>query len=130
MQQGIFVRYVVIKKEDSSLKVVIWTKSQHRIPVKHRGTRECSHRDYLRNNNIPFEKVLSIGDVRYDPQTGKTEVMTLPWDGPEKNDDILLVQKASVSFYKSYPELAPEIQTDWNDYLAFLKLREEVLGRK
>ncbi len=124
------MRYLVIKKEDSCPEVIIWTKSQHRIQVKHRGTRECSHRDYLRNNNIPFEKVLSVGDVRYDPQTGKTEVMTLPWDGPEQNDDILLIRKATISFYRSCPALAPEIQADWNDYLAFLKLREEVLGRK
>ena len=129
-RRGVFVRYLVIKKENSSPEVIIWTKSQHRIPVKHRETRECSHRDYLRNNNIPFEKVLSVGDVRYNLQTGETKVMALPWDHPEKNDDICLIQKATISFYKASPELAAEIQTDWNEYQAWLKCREELLGRK
>ena len=118
------MRYIVIKKENSSPEIVIWAKSQYRDSKN----RECSHRDYLRNNHIPFEKVLSIGNVSYDPKTGKSNVEALPWDGPEKKDDPSLIQKAVVEFYKGHPELASEIQENWNQYQAWLKQREELLA--
>ena len=124
------MRYLVVKKENSSPEVIIWTKNQHQVPVKQGITRECSHRDYLRAHNIPFENALAIGNVGYDPKTGKTNVEVLPWDAPEKNEDPVLIQKAVVSFYKSHPELKDEIQSDWNQYLAWLKRREELLRRK
>jgi len=124
------MRYLVIKKENSSPEVIIWTKSQHQVPVKQGITRECSHRDYLRKNNIPFENALSIGNVSYNPTTGQSNVEVLPWDGPERNDDTFLIQKATVAFYKAHPELSGEIQEDWNAYIAWVKRREELLGRK
>ena len=124
------MRFVVVKKEDSAPEVVIWTKSQHQVPVRQGITRECSHRDYLRNNKIPFEKALSIGNVSYNPVTGQSNVEILPWDAPDKKDDAFLIQKAVVSFYKGHPELKNEIQEDWNAYVAWLKRREELLGSR
>ncbi|MBO7483566.1 MAG: hypothetical protein J6T55_00365 [Alphaproteobacteria bacterium] len=124
------MRYLVVKQENSSPEVIIWTKSQHQVPVKQGITRECSHRDYLRAHKIPFENALAIGNVAYDPRSGKSNVEVLPWDAPEKHEDTLLVQKAAVSFYKAHPELKDEIQSDWNQYVAWLKRREELLGRK
>ncbi len=118
------MRYVTLSK-NGSFDVVVWAKSQFRDAKN----RECSHRDYLRNNQIPFENAVSIGEVHYNPKTGESNIQALPWDNIQKNDDPFLVQKAVVSFYKQHPELKDEIQADWDQYQAWLKRSKEILGR-
>ena len=110
------MRYLVIEKENSSPEVVIWTKSQYRIPYRKNTTRECSHRDYLSKNNISYEDAISIGCVYYDSATGQSEVQVLPWDSPKKHDDIPLIQREVVRFHKQNPELADEIKKDWQEF--------------
>ena len=119
------MRYVVVQKEDTLPQVIIWPKSQHRDSKN----RECSHRDYLRNNNIPFEDAISIGTVYYNPSSGQADVQVLPWDSPNQNDDTKAVMTSVRAFCKAHPELRDEIQADWNEYRAWLKRREELLGR-
>jgi len=125
------MRYVVVKGKDSDSFVHIWTKSQHPVPVKLGITRECSHRDYLRQNNIPFTDVSSIGMIYYDPATGKREVSPLPWDTPAPEKDTALILEELSSFLKKYPDLKDEIQADWNEYQAWIRRsREFSAGRK
>ena len=125
------MRYLVIKNEDSTRSVHIWTKSQHQISVKKGITRECSHRDYLRNNAIPFSNVSSIGMIYCDPQSGKREISVLPWDIPAPEEDSILVLKEAVSFCKENPDLKDEIQSDWYEYQTWLqKAKEFAVGRK
>ena len=93
------MRYLVIQKENSAPEVAVWTKSQYRDSKN----RECSHRDYLRNNNIAFEDAVSIGSVYYNPSSGQS--------------------------VKANPELRDEIQSDWNEFQAWEKRRQELLGR-
>ena len=119
------MRYVVIQKENTLPQVVIWTKSQYRDAKN----RECSHRDYLRNNNIAFEDTISIGSVYYNPSSGQADVQFLPWDSTKHHDDAKVVATSVRSFSKAHPELREEIQADWNEYRAWLKKREELLGR-
>jgi len=124
------MRYVVIKKENSSPQAVIWTKSQHAIEIKPNITRECSHRDYLRKNNIPFTDVSSIGMVYCDPQTGKQEISVLPWDTPAPEEDSALVQNEATSFCENNPDLKNEIQADWNEYKAWQKKAMEFAANR
>ena len=125
------MRYAVIKKENSPRDVVVWAKSQHRIIVKNPGiTRECSHRDYLRENNIPFENVTSIGMVYYNPKTEAMEVSVLPWDTPAPEEDDFLVRKATVDFCKQHMDLVDEIQADWNEYKAWQKRVQELMAAR
>lgn len=119
------MRYLVIQKENSAPEVAIWTKSQYRDSKN----RECSYRDYLRNNNIAFEDAVSIGSVYYNPSSGQSKVQFLPWDGPKHHDDAGIVSQAVRSFAKANPELRDEIQSDWNEYQAWEKRRQELLGR-
>ena len=125
------MRYVVVKNEDSTRSVHIWVKSQHQIPIKQGITRECSHRDYLRKNNIPFSNVSSIGMIYYDPQSGNQEISVLPWDTPAPDEDSILVKKQAISFCKNNPDLKNEIQSDWREYQAWLqKVKEFTAERK
>jgi len=124
------MRYLVIKKENAPSDVVIWTKSQYQVPVKLGVTRECSHRDYLRKNNIPFEDVSSVGMIYRDLNSGRTEVSVLPWDTPAPEGDTVLVKSALKNFIQEHSELKSDIQYDWNEYQAWIKRREELLGRK
>lgn len=120
------MRYIVSKKENSSPTIAIWPKSLHRIVQKNNQDRECSHRDYLRNNNIPFTDVSSLGLVYCDPQTKQMEVSVLPWDTPAPSEDAFLVQKKVLSFLKEHPELKKEIQEDWDQYQAWVKKSQEM----
>ena len=125
------MRYVVVKNENSTHSVHIWTKSQHQVPVKLGITRECSHRDYLRKNNIPFTDVSSVGMVYCDPQSGKQEISVLPWDTPAPEEDSALVLKKAASFCKENPDLKNEVQSDWYEYQSWLqKAKEFAAGRK
>ena len=119
------MRYVVIQKENSNPEVVIWTKSQYRDSKNH----ECSHRDYLRNNNIAFEDAVSVGTVYYNPSSGQADVQFLPWDGPKHHDDAKIVSQSVRAFTKENPDLRTEIQEDWNQYQAWLKRQKEFLER-
>lgn len=119
------MRYVVVKNKDSTLSVHIWPKSQHQVPVKQGITRECSHRDYLRKNNISFSDVSSIGMIYCDPQSGKQEISVLPWDTPAPEGDSILVKKQALSFCKNNPDLKSEIQSDWNEYQNWLQRAKE-----
>ena len=122
------MRFVVVKKEDSAPEVIIWTKSQYQVTVKQGITRQCSHREYLDNNNIPYENVISVGNVSYNPASGQSNVDFLSWDSPDKKDDASLIQRATISFYKNHPELQNEIQKDWNAYVSWLKKSQEILA--
>ena len=125
------MRYVVVKNENASREIAIWTKSQHRVMVKNPGiTRECSHRDYLRKNNIPFENVTSIGLVYYNPKTDQMEVSVLPWDTPAPEEDDFLIRKATVDFCKKNTDLTDEILADWNEYKAWQKRAQESMAAR
>ena len=124
------MRFVVVKKDNSAPEVVVWPKSQYQVTIRQGVTRQCSHREYLDNNNIPYENAISVGNVSYNPATGQSNVEFLPWNSPDKKDDAFLIQKATVSFYKNHPELKNEIQEDWNAYVEWLRRREELLGNR
>ena len=53
----------------------------------------------------------------------------MPWDGPKHHDDAGIVLQGVKSFVKANPELRDEIQSDWNEYQAWEKRRQELLGR-
>ena len=50
------MRYIVSESQ-GQIHTAVWGKSQFRDHKR----RECSHRDYLRNNGIAFEDVLAVG---------------------------------------------------------------------
>ena len=125
------MRYLVIKKENSSREAIVWTKSQHAIEIKPNITRECSHRDYLRKNNIPYSDVSSVGMIYCNPQTGEQEISVLPWETPAPEEDSKLVQEQAASFCKNNSDIQNEIQADWNQYKDWQRRAMEfAAGRK
>ena len=121
------MRYLVLKKENASPEVVVWSKSQYPIEVNLGITRECTHRDYIKKNNISPSDVSSLGMVYHDVRRGDTRISVLPWDTPAPKGDILRVRRAAFSFIKKNPDLLPDVQYEWNEYL-WLK-RQEGLRR-
>ncbi|MGN0919634.1 MAG: hypothetical protein ACI4OR_02605 [Alphaproteobacteria bacterium] len=122
------MRYLVIK--ESEHVVHIWSKNQHRIEQKHNMTRECSHRDYLRQKAIPFANVSSIGMVYYNPQNGTVESSVCSWDTPAPEGDTDLVKKQMKAFYKAHPELKEDIQADWDAYEAWKQRAKELMAAR
>lgn len=123
------MRYILARNDNNELMATIWAKSQFRDA---KG-RECSHRDYLRNNNIPFDKTLGIGDIHMNVKTGEKIVCPLPWDGPEApNEEAKSFLKIKANEYlKTYAkELAEEIQSDWNNYQVYMERQKQFLANQ
>ena len=121
------MRYIVARNENNELVIAIWAKSQNRDS---KG-RECSHRDYLRNHNLSFEKTLAIGDVHFNLSTKEKAIVALPWDGPEipgNKEKSLLRIKANAYLQTYAQELSEEIQADWNSYQVYVERQKRFLA--
>jgi len=120
------MRYIVSESQ-GQIHIAVWSKSQFRDD---KG-RECSHRDYLRNNGIAFEDVLSVGDVHFDPKTGRATFAELPWDGPKPMTPAAqeALSAAAAAYFDTHKkDLGAEITADWSAFQAYQERQRQFLA--
>lgn len=120
------MRYIVSESQ-GQIHTAVWGKSQFRDD---KG-RECSHRDYLRNNGIAFEDVLAVGDVHFDPKTGRAIFAELPWDGPKPMTEAAkeALSAAATTYFDAHKtDPDAEIAADWTAFQAYQERQRQFLA--